>query len=465
VDHSQLNASNAPIRQLRSAIRGSVIAPGDPEYDAARTLYYTALDRRPAAITRPVDAADVARVVSIARETGTRLAIRGGGHSIAGHGVVDDGLVLDLSAMRGLEIDPVRRTAWAETGLTAGEYTAAVGANGLATGFGDAPSVGIGGITLAGGVGFLHRGFGLTIDSLLGAEIVTADGERILTDAESHPDLFWAIRGGGGNFGVATRFLFRLHEVDAVTGGMLILPATADVVASFISAMQESPEAVSGVVNVMLAPPLPFIPASVHGQPILMAMLVHAGAIDAAERALAPLRSLAAPIVDMIRPMRYPQIYEAGDPPRPGALAARTCFLDDVDVAVADTVLDHLQRSSAPMRVAQFRVLGGAVARVPIDATAFSHRERRIMGIVVAVCDHIGAAAEHQAWATAFADDIRQGEPGVYAAFLGDEGEARVREAYSESTWERLSRIKGRYDPANVFHFNQNITPATSRGR
>jgi FAD/FMN-containing dehydrogenase len=464
VDHSQLNVSNAPIRQLRSAIRGSVIAPGDPEYDAARTLFYTALDRRPAAITRPVDAADVARVVSFARETGTRLAIRSGGHSIAGHGVVDDGLVLDLSAMRGLEIDPVGRTAWAETGLTAGEYTAAVGANGLATGFGDTPSVGIGGITLAGGVGFLHRGFGLTIDSLLGAEIVTADGERILTDAESHPDLFWAIRGGGGNFGVATRFHFRLHEVDAVMGGMLILPATADVVVSFIRAMQESPDAVSGIVNVMLAPPMPFIPASVHGQPILMSMLVHAGPIDAAERALAPLRSLASPIVDMIRPMRYPQMYETGDPPRPGALAARNCFLDEVDVAVADAVLDHLQRSSAPMRVAQFRVLGGAVARVPIDATAFSHRERGIMGIVAAAYDDVGATAEHQEWATAFADNIRQGEPGAYAAFLGDEGEARVREAYPGSTWERLSRIKERYDPANLFHFNQNITPRDGAG-
>jgi FAD/FMN-containing dehydrogenase len=459
-----MNGTTAPIRQLRSAIRGSVIAPGDPEYDAARALFYTALDRRPAAITRPVDAADVARVISIARETGTRLAIRSGGHSIAGHGVVDDGLVLDLSAMRGLEIDPVGRTAWAETGLTAGEYTAAVGANGLATGFGDTPSVGIGGITLAGGVGFLHRGFGLTIDSLLGAEIVTADGERILTDAENHPDLFWAIRGGGGNFGVATRFHFRLHEVDAVMGGMLILPATADVVASFIRAMQESPDAVSGIVNVMLAPPMPFIPASVHGQPILMSMLVHAGPIDAAERALAPLRSLASPIVDMIRPMRYPQIYETGDPPRPGALAARNCFLDEVNVAVADAVLDHLQRSSAPMRVAQFRVLGGAVARVPIDATAFSHRQRRIMGIVAAAYDDVGATAEHQEWATAFADDIRQGEPGAYAAFLGDEGEARVREAYPGSTWERLSRIKERYDPANLFHSNQNITPATARG-
>ena len=200
-----------PVAELRALFDGRVIAPEDAAYDAARAVFYGSRNRRPAAIVRAKDAADVSRVVTLAREKGLELAVRSGGHSLAGHSVSEGGIVLDLSQMKGLEINVEARTAWAETGLTAGEYTAAVGAHGLATGFGDTGSVGIGGITLGGGAGFLVRKHGLTIDSLLAAEIITADGELLRVDAETHPDLFWAIRGGGGNFGVATRFKFRLH--------------------------------------------------------------------------------------------------------------------------------------------------------------------------------------------------------------------------------------------------------------
>ena len=215
------------IPQMRATLKGRVIAPDDTEYDKARTVFSGGIDRRPAVIVRVADATDVARVVSLARETGLELAVRSGGHSAAGHGVSDGGIVLDLSAMRALDIDVEQRTAWAETGLTAGEYTATAGAHGLATGFGDTGSVGIGGITLGGGVGYLVRKHGLTIDSLLAADVVTADGQLLRVDAETHPDLFWAIRGGGGNFGVATRFKFRLHKVDTIMGGMLMLPGDA----------------------------------------------------------------------------------------------------------------------------------------------------------------------------------------------------------------------------------------------
>ena len=204
---------------------------------------------------------------------------------------------------------PKRRTAWAETGLTAGEYTTAAGAYGLATGFGDTGSVGIGGITLGGGVGYLVRKHGLTIDDLLAAEIVTADGQLLRVDAETHPDLFWAIRGGGGNFGVATRFQFRLHEVDTIVGGILILPATPDIIASFIAEAEAAPEELSTIANIMPAPPMPFVPAEHHGQLIIMALICYAGAIEAGERAIAPFRALATPIADMVRPMRYPEIY------------------------------------------------------------------------------------------------------------------------------------------------------------
>jgi FAD/FMN-containing dehydrogenase len=223
------------IPQLSATLNGRVIAPGDDGYDEARVVYYRAIDRRPAAIIRAADADDVARVVTLARDTGAELAVRSGGHSVAGHSVSDGGIVLDLSDMQALEIDVEGRTAWAQTGLTAGQYTAAAGDHGLATGFGDTGGVGIGGITLGGGVGFLVRKYGLTIDDLLAADVVTADGQLLHVDARTHPDLFWALRGGGGNFGVATRFQFRLHEVDTMLGGMMILPATPDVITSFVA--------------------------------------------------------------------------------------------------------------------------------------------------------------------------------------------------------------------------------------
>ncbi len=227
--------STISIPRLRAALNGRVISPDDAGYDQARTVFYGGFDHHPAVIVRVADATDVSRVVSLARETGLELAVRSGGHSNAGHSVSDGGIVLDLGEMRALDIDVAGRTAWAQTGLTAGEYTTTAGAHGLATGFGDTASVGIGGITLGGGVGFLVRKHGLTIDDLLAAEVVTADGQLLRADAETHPDLFWAIRGGGGNFGVATRFQFRLHPLGTIVGGILMLPAMPEVIASFVA--------------------------------------------------------------------------------------------------------------------------------------------------------------------------------------------------------------------------------------
>ena len=252
-------------------IKGQILTPEDTDYDQARKVFSGAVDRRPALIVRAADADDVARVIALARDTGTELAVRGGGHSPAGHGVSEGGIVLDLSALRALEIDAERRTAWAETGLTAGEYTTAAGEHGLATGFGDAGTVGLGGITLAGGIGFLARKHGMTIDDLLAAEIVTADGELLRVDADHHPDLFWAIRGGGGNFGVATRLQFRLHEVGTIVGGMLFLPATPEVIAAFVAEAEAAPEELTTIANVMPAPPLPFLAPEHHGRLVVMA--------------------------------------------------------------------------------------------------------------------------------------------------------------------------------------------------
>jgi FAD binding domain/Berberine and berberine like len=454
--------TNISIPQLRATLNGRLITPLDPTYDEVRTVFYGGFDRRPALIVRAKDATDVSRVVSLARENGLELAVKSGGHSVAGHSTTERGIVLDLSEMKNLEIDIERRTAWAETGLTAGEYTSAAGAYGLATGFGDIGSVGIGGITLEGGVGYLVRKHGLTIDDVLAAEVVTADGELLRVDAESHPDLFWAIRGGGGNFGVATRFQYRLHQVDTIVGGMLMLPATPDTIASFVSLADAAPEELSTIANVMPAPPMPFIPSEHHGRLVIMALLCYAGPTDAGERALAPFRALGAPIVDMVKPISYPEIYPPEEEGFQPVASVRTMFVETIDRAVAQTMVDYLQASKAQMALAQIRVLGGAMARVPAETTAFAHRSSRIMVNVVALYERPDEAPEYEPWLADFTVALRQeGEGGAYVGFLGDEGEGRIREAYPGSTYERLVAIKGRYDPTNLFRLNQNIPPAT----
>jgi FAD binding domain/Berberine and berberine like len=458
------HARHAPtsIPDLRGVLSGQVITPDDAGYDRARTIFYGGFDQRPAAIVRVTDAADISQVVSIARDTGLELAVRSGGHSGAGHSLTDGGIVLDLADMNALDIDPQQRSAWAETGLTAGAYTTTAAAYGLATGFGDTGSVGIGGLTLGGGIGYLIRKHGLTIDQLLAAELVTADGRLVTASDQEHPDLFWAIRGGGGNFGVATRFRFRLHELRQFVGGLLVLPATPAVIAAFVAEAQAAPEELSTIANILPAPPLPFVPADQHGRLVIMATLAHAGDLQAGERAVAPFRTLATPIADLVRPMPYPQIY----PPeqegfRPTAVS-RTMLVDAIDRDATEAIVEHLEASTAPLPLAQLRVLGGAMARVPAEATAFAHRASRLMVNLAAVYQHPEEAEVHRAWVDRFAAALQDGDARAYVNFLGAEGQARIREAYPGSTWQRLAAIKGRYDPTNLFRRNQNIPPTTA---
>lgn len=448
------------IPKLRATFNGRVIAPDDSDYDEARTVVYGGFDRHPAVIIRAADATDVSRVVRLARETDLEFAIRSGGHSLAGHSVSEGGIVLDLRDMKALDIDVEHRTAWAETGLSADEYSTAAGAHGLATGFGDTGSVGIGGITLGGGVGLLVRKYGLTIDSLLAAEVVTADGEIVRADAETNPDLFWAIRGGGGNFGVATRFKFQLHEVGSVVGGMLFLPASTETIAGFMAAAESAPEELSGIANVMVAPPLPFVPEEVHGRTIIMGILVYAGETEAGERAMAPFRALATPIMDMIRPMPYAETLLPEDDSYHPTAVGRNMFVDSIDHGAAQTIMKYLESSDASMRVAQLRLLGGAMARVPANTTAYAHRTSRIMVNVAAFYDGPEDRPVREAWVSEFAGALRQSDQGAYVGFLADEGEGRVRAAYPGSTWDRLREVKAKYDPTNLFRLNQNIPPA-----
>jgi FAD/FMN-containing dehydrogenase len=449
-----------PISDLRADLNGKVIAPNDPGYDDARGVFVTGFDRRPAAIVRVADASDVSRVVTLARVTGAQLAVRSGGHSLAGHGTSEGGIVLDLSEMNAVEIDADGRTAWAQTGVTAGDYTKATGEHRLATGLGDTPTVGVGGITLSGGIGFLVRENGLTIDDLLGAEVVTADGELLKVDEETHADLFWALRGGGGNFGVATRLRFRLHEIDEVVGGMLLLPASADVITGLVDAAEAAPEELSIIANIMKAPPMPFVPAERHGKPIVMALMVYAGDTEAGERAIAPIRALATPLADMIRPIRYPQMYEGPEGPRPAHTAGTNMLVDALAPGAAEAILEQLETSTAPMAAVQLRVLGGAMARVPDGATAFGYRGAKMMVNVGAMYASPEEGPEHQAWANSLASALSAGTPGAYVGFLGDDGEQSVRRAYPPATLERLAEVKRQYDPDNLFRLNVNVPPA-----
>jgi FAD/FMN-containing dehydrogenase len=452
-------AQDIPIADLRDQLSGELITQQDPGYDDARQVFFKGIDRRPLAVARVAGADDVARLVTLARENGFELAVRSGGHGRAGYGTSDGGIVVDLSAMKSLDIDADARTAWVETGITAGEYTVATGERGLATGLGDTGSVGIGGITLAGGIGFLLRKNGLTIDDLLATEVVTADGELVRASEESEPDLFWAIRGGESNFGVATRFQLRLHEISEIVGGMLILPATPEVIVRFLEAADAAPEELSTIANVMIAPPMPFVPEEAHGKPVVMALMAHVGPPDQADGVIAPFRALADPLADMVRPIRYPELYE-GEGPEVRYASGTNFFADSLEPAGAEAILEQLHQSTAMMKAVQLRVLGGAMARVPADATAFAHRDRRLFVNIAAMHMDPAERETHDTWVAGLAGALGKDGAGGYVGFLGEEDEATIRAAYPGPTWDRLRALKRRYDPDNLFHLNHNIPPA-----
>jgi FAD/FMN-containing dehydrogenase len=278
-------------------------------------------------------------------------------------------------------------------------------------------------------------------------------------DVERDPDLFWAIRGGGGNFGVVTRFDYRLHPVDMVTGGMLALPATPATLAGLVAEAEAASDDLSVIANVLLAPPLPFVPPELIGKPLVLALLVHSGPLDEGERAIAPLRALAPPVADFVRAMPYSEMFPAEGQAVPPHAVVRTFFADAFDEGAARELLGRLQSSTAQMTAAQIRVLGGAAARVPSEATAFAHRQRRLMANVVAAYAAPEEEPVHRRWAADAAAALRDGEDAAYVNFLGDEGADRVRAAYPGSTWDRLAEVKQRYDPENVFRLNQNVPP------
>jgi len=441
-----------------------VLAAGDPGYDDARRVYNGRVDRRPELIVRCAGAADVLAALGVARDEGLPLAVRGGGHSAAGYGVCDGGLVIDLSPMKGVHVDPNRRTVQAQAGLTWGELDHETQAFGLATTGGRISSTGVAGVTLGGGYGWLMRKHGLAVDNLLSVDLVTADGCLVTASESERPELFWGVRGGGGNFGIVTRLAFRLHPVGpVVTGGMAFYPAEriGAVLRAYRGLLASAPDDLSALCNVLRIPPAPFVPPHLVGAVVAAIAVCHSGSLEDARRDLAPLRDLGEPLVDRIRPMPYrtlQRMYDAAGVFGRHAYG-RAGHLIGLNDDVIDTLATHAPHITSPFSVVMISAIGGAVARVGEHDTAFSRRHTAFDVAIDSVWDDPSESPLHVGWTDALWRELRPFTAGVYVNELGDEGMARVREAYSPETYRRLAALKTAYDPENVFRFNQNIPP------
>ena len=448
--------------------RGDLVTPDDEGYDDARAIWNGTVDRRPRLIARCTGTADVAAAVRCARDRGLEIAVRGGGHNVAGTAVCDGGIVVDLSAMRAVAVDPVGRTADVQGGALWGDVDHETQAHGLATPAGIVSHTGVGGLSLGGGIGWLMRRHGLTVDNLVGAEVVTAAGDVVRASADEHPDLFWALRGGGGNFGVVTSFRFALHPVGpSVLAGPVFWPAedTAEVLRFYRDVAAGAPDELGTIVRLGTIPPLPAIADDLHFRPAVAVSCCYAGPVDDGQRAVRALRRFGTPLVDLVGPKLYVDHQRGIDATVPHGWHYywKAADLTGLSDPVIDVVAEHAFRAASPRTYTAMFHLGGAVARVARDATAYAGRAAAHNIIVDAVWlpdedDTVGVA--EAAWARNFVDALRPHHTGVYMNFLDADEGTRVYDAYGDATYERLAEIKAKYDPDNVFHHNQNIRPA-----
>jgi FAD/FMN-containing dehydrogenase len=443
------------LEELRSELRGAVIGPADPSYETARRVHNGMVDRRPAAIARCTGLADVKAALRFGLDQDLPIAVRGGGHNVAGKAVCDGGIVIDLSAMKGMRVDPLRRIASAQAGLTQGEFDRETQAFGLATTGGAVSTTGIAGLTLGGGIGWLQRKHGLACDNVLSADVVTADG-RLLTASDSeNADLFWGLRGGGGNFGIVTSFEYELHPLGPVLAGPVVHPfaAAGEAFKFFRQYMQSAPDEVSGAFGLG---PLP------DGQRAFFLFVFYAGSPQEGERAIAPVHEFGRPLEDAIEPMAYCDAQKAFDGDFP--FGVKNYWKSSNVAALSDdaigTMVEFMESAPSLGPMVFVERLGGAIARVPADATAFGHRGAEYDLIIAAIWNDDAEQEAHIAWAKSFWDALQPYSTGsVYVNYLSDEGEARVRAAYGGAHWARLVELKRRYDPHNVFRGNQNISP------
>lgn len=465
IDTAKGVLGDATVAELEAGLRGSVVRPGDPDYESARAVWNAAHDKHPALVVRCAGTADVVRAVEFARSQDLLVAVRGGAHSIAGFSTCDDGIVIDLSSMKGAVVDPVRRRVVAQAGMTWGDLDHETQAFGLAVTGGLISTTGISGFTLGGGVGWLLRRHGLASDNLTAAEVVTADGRVVRADAHEHPELFWALRGGGGNFGVVTSLEYRLHPVGPqVLGGLIVYPLeqARQVVTGWRELIADAPDDLTTVVNLTTAPPLPFLPEEVHGTRVAVVLGMYAGDLAAGELAVAPLRTLGTPIADLMGPVPYTGMQSLVDPLwTAGAHNYFTsAFIEPSDAAL-DAVLRRHLTTPTPFSEVHLHQLGGAFARVPAQATAFSQRDASVLCNVVARSPDAADFGAHVGWARDTREEIaRHGRGTMYVNFTGDAAEDKVRASYPGPVHDRLVGVKDAYDPTNLFRLNQNIRPS-----
>ena len=454
------------IAGLRTAVRGAVIQPGDADYDAARRVYNGMIDRRPAVIVRCADVADVITAVNFARSTGLLTAIRGGGHNGGGLGSCDDGVVIDLSRLRGIRVDPAARTVRVEAGCTGGDMDHATHAFGMATPGGTVSTTGVAGLTLGGGIGHLTRPYGLAIDNLLEVDMVLADGRFVTASDTENADLFWAVRGGGGNFGVVTSFLFRLHPVSTVTAGPTFWPLeqTPEVMAAYQEFILTAPDDVTGFLAFLTVPPVPLFPPELHGRKVCAIIWCSTAPAERADRLTQGIRSVGTPLLDHVGPLPFPAVQGLFDPLLPSGMQ----WYWRADFAASfsrDSIAAHLEQATkAPAGLSQVHIypINGAAHRVGRSDTAFSYRDANFAVVIVGIDPDRANGEAITRWCKDYFDAVHPySAGGAYVNFMMEEGQERVQASFRDN-YARLATIKAKYDPDNMFRVNQNIRPAAA---
>ncbi|MBI4570319.1 MAG: FAD-binding oxidoreductase [Chloroflexi bacterium] len=448
---------------LQAVLRGPVIVPGDGAYDEARKVYNAMHDRRPAVVVRCVDAGDVMAAVNFARGHGGDLSVRGGSHSAPGFGTNDGGVVIDLSLMKGIRVDPRARTVRAEGGCTWGDLNHAVHAFGLATTGGIISTTGIAGLTLGGGIGYLARGCGLSLDNLLSADVVTADGQFLVASERENEDLFWALRGGGGNFGVVTSFEYRLHLIGHIVTGIFVFPLdrARDLFKFYREYIETAPEQVGGYPAYLVAPPLPFLPEEAHGKTFCAMVACWTGPPEEAEAVFAPIRNVGPRIGEMVAPMPYPMINTLFDELMPPGLQQywKGSFASELTDGAIDAHVEHGPKIPNLNSAMHIYPINGACHRVSPDATAFAYRDAKFATVIAGVWPDPADNEKNVKWVK---DYYKALEPhsaaGGYINFMDGDDQGRIKDNY-KGNYDRLAKIKAKYDPTNLFRMNQNIKP------
>jgi FAD/FMN-containing dehydrogenase len=455
--------SEATIEELRAKLRGQLISRTDDGYEAARKVYNGMIDRHPLLIARCVDVADVIGAVDFARENGLTLAIRGGGHNVAGFGTCDDGLVIDLSPMKGIHVDPAKRTVRAEGGCTWGDVDHATHAFGLAAPGGVISTTGIAGLTLGGGIGYLTRKYGLSCDNLISADVVTADGRLITASADQNADLFWGLRGGGGNFGVVTSFEFRLQPVSTVFGGPILYPLekSKDALRFYRDYMAKAPDDMNAFFAFLIVPPGPPFPEHLHNKTVCGVVCCYTGSMDKAEEVVRPLRDFGPPVFEHVGPVPFPMLQGTFDPLLPPGLQHywKADFVKELSDEVIDAHVKYGPGVPTFNSAIHIYPVSGAAGRVGKNDTAFSYRDAAFTHVLAAVYPDPADTPKNKTWVQNYWSELhRHSAGGAYVNFMMEEGEERIAASYRDN-YQRLAQVKAKYDPTNLFHVNQNIKP------